>query len=106
MDSLTIILHNIAAPAAVIGGILLVLYLVKSIYDYITQKGKKSSPTGIAVGAVVILLCIGLIYVVCNDFDSVQRVFAELAGSGVDTLTDATVDVVAAEPLEVEYITE
>ena len=104
MESLSTILHNIAAPAAIVGAVFLVLYLVKSIADYTTQKGKKTNPVGIAVGAIVILLCIGLIYVVCNDFDSVQRVFADLAGTGVDTFTDATTDVMSPENVDTSNV--
>lgn len=97
MESLPIILHNISMPATIIGFILLVAYLVKSIADYSNPKTKKGSPIAIGVGAVVILLCIGLIYVVTNDFTSVQRVFADLAGTGVDTLGDVANDVVSTD---------
>lgn len=86
-SSLSVILQNLTTPCMIAGGVILVLFLVKSIYDYSTGKGK-SSPAKIVVGAIVIALVIGFIYVIGNDFDSIQKVFADIAGSGVDVVVD------------------
>lgn len=74
--------------------------MVKSIFNYTTHRSKCSSPASIVIEAMVILVCIGLIFYVTSNFETVRQSFTQIAGVGVDTVSDVITDMVAPEATE------
>lgn len=85
------VLGQMAKIGAIIGAIVMVVYLIKAIFDYVKGDGNVGK---IVVAAIVMLFLIGLM-VVASNIVSIQGSMGEVANSAVDVVQGTATDVLS-----------